>query len=248
MLQNRRGAVLLFSDQTEQLKGEEMRKNFTANVSHELRTPLTTICGYAELLKNNMVKGEDLEQFYGLIHRESSRLLTLVEDILRLSKLDEGHPGGQRQKVNLYEVVRAVCRTYELPASERGIALHFSGEPAFVLGDATLLDELAGNLVDNAIKYNVDGGKVEVSVTAGPQVLLKVRDTGIGIAPEHQSRVFERFYRTDTSRSKATGGTGLGLSIVKHAAEYHGAKITLRSQLGQGTAITVAFPPIQEEA
>ena len=247
MLANQRGAVLLFYDQTEQLKGEEMRKNFTANVSHELRTPLTTICGYAELLKNNMVKGEDLEQFYGLIHRETSRLLSLVEDILRLSKLDEGHPGGQRLKVNLYEVVGSVCRSFELPAAERGVSLHFSGEPAFVLGDGTLLDELAGNLVDNAIKYNVDGGKVEVSVTPGPSVMLRVRDTGIGIAPEHQPRVFERFYRTDTSRSKATGGTGLGLSIVKHAAEYHHAKITLKSQLGRGTDITVAFPPFQEE-
>jgi two-component system phosphate regulon sensor histidine kinase PhoR len=247
MLQNRRGAVLLFYDQTEQLRGEEMRKDFTANVSHELRTPLTTICGYAELLKNNMVKGEDLEQFYGLIHRETSRLLTLVEDILRLSKLDEGHPGGQRQKVNLCEVVSSVCHTFALPATERGVSLSFSGQPAFVRGDVTLLDELAGNLVDNAIKYNVDGGKVEVSVIPGSRVLLIVRDTGIGISPEHQPRVFERFYRTDTSRSKATGGTGLGLSIVKHAAEYHHAKITLKSQLGQGTEITVAFPPWQEE-
>ncbi len=246
-LENRRGAVLLFSDQTEKMQGEAMRKQFTANVSHELRTPLTTILGYADMLKNGMVKEEDLPQFYHLIHRESSRMINLMEDILRLSKLDEGYLSGKREKVSLLEVARAACESLELSAQEKKVSLSFSGGESDILGDATLLDELCYNLVDNAIKYNNENGAVEVTVSGGPQAVLTVRDTGIGIAPEHHARVFERFYRTDASRSKATGGTGLGLSIVKHAAEYHRGKITLKSRPGEGTTITVSFPGYQAE-
>ncbi len=246
-LEDPRGAVLLFSDQTDKVQGEAMRKRFTGNVSHELRTPLTTILGYAEMLEKGMVKEEDLGQFYRLIHRESSRMLTLVEDILRLSRLDEGYLNGKHEKVSLYETAKAACQSLELFASEKGVRLNFSGTEAFVLGDATLLGELCSNLIDNAIKYNRQNGSVLVSVSGGPQAVLAVEDTGIGIAPEHQSRVFERFYRTDSSRSKATGGTGLGLSIVKHAAEYHRGKITLKSRLGEGTAITVVFPSYQQD-
>lgn len=246
-LENRKGAVLLLSDQTDKLQGEAMRKRFTANVSHELRTPLTTICGYAELLNNNMVKQEDLGRFYSLIYKESSRMLTLVEDIFRLSRLDEGFQNGQRQRINLLQIAQGVCQSLQPMAEDKQVQLTCQGQDSYVSGDATLLDELCRNLVDNAIKYNVENGKVTVSVTGGSQAVLKVSDTGIGIEPEHQTRVFERFYRTDKSRSKVTGGTGLGLSIVKHAAEYHRAKITLNSQPSQGTAVTVVFPPPLDE-
>jgi len=244
----RPGAILLLSDQTYKMAGEAMRKRFTANVSHELRTPLTNISGYAELLDKGMVQEGDKGNFYALIHRESSRMLTLIEDILRLSRLDEGYAGGSRAKVNLHEQARAACQTMELSADEKEVTLHYEGEDAPVLGDATLLYELCANLVDNAIKYNVTGGSVTVRVSNGAQPVLTVADTGIGIAPEHQPQVFERFYRIDKSRSKQTGGTGLGLSIVKHAAEYHRARLSLHSQPGKGTTITVAFPPYREPA
>ena len=247
-LENRRGAVLLFSDQTEKMQGEFMRRQFTANVSHELRTPLTTILGYAEMLKNGMVKQEDLAKFYHLIYRESSRMINLMEDILRLSKLDEGYLGGKRQKVSLLEAAKTACESLELSAAEKKVSVSFVGGEANILGDETLLNELCYNLVDNAIKYNNENGTVEVMVTGGEQAVLTVRDTGIGIAPEHHSRVFERFYRTDASRSKSTGGTGLGLSIVKHAAEYHHGKISLKSKPGEGTTVTVTFPVYQEES
>lgn len=247
-IQGRSGAILLLSDQTDKLQAEDMRKRFTANVSHELRTPLTTICGYAELLDKGMVKSEDAGQFYGVILRESKRMLTLVEDILRLSKLDEGHLAGQKAAVNLHEVAKAVSQSLELMADERKVHLSYEGTDAWVLGDATLLDELCSNLIDNAIKYNVENGSVKVRVTNCAQAILTVTDTGIGIEKEHQPRVFERFYRTDKSRSKATGGTGLGLSIVKHAAEFHKAKITLQSQVGQGTSITVVFPALRAQS
>ena len=244
-IQGRSGSVLLLSDQTYKMEGESMRKQFTANVSHELRTPLTTICGYAELLDKGMVKPEDTGRFYSLIHHESSRMLALVEDILRLSRLDEGHLNARKQPVNLHEVARSVSQSLELHADEKGVSLSYEGGDAYVLGDATLLSELISNLIDNAIKYNVDKGSVKVEVTNGERAVLTVSDTGIGIEPEHRERVFERFYRTDNSRSKGTGGTGLGLSIVKHAAEFHKAKITLKSEPGKGTVISVAFPPLK---
>ncbi len=242
------GAVLLISDQTYKIEGEAMRKQFTANVSHELRTPLTTICGYAEMLDKGMVKPEDAGQFYHLIYREASRMLSLVEDILRLSRLDEGNKVGRKERLNLNAIARSITESLQLAADEKNVTLRYEGEDAQVFGEATLLDELCSNLIDNAIKYNVDGGEVRVSVKNGAQPVLTVSDTGIGIEPEHQDRVFERFYRTDKSRSKETGGTGLGLSIVKHAAEFHKAKINLTSKPGKGTTITVVFPVFKEEA
>lgn len=238
-----RGSVLLISDQTDKVEGEAMRKRFTANVSHELRTPLTTICGYAEMIEKGMVKPGDIPAFNGIILKESKRMLTLVEDILRLSKLDEGFPRGARDKVALDEVARSVCESLQPQAREKEVSLHFEGEAVLVTGDRTLLDELCMNLIDNAIKYNQPGGQVKVSTASRDgRVILTVADTGIGIAPEHQAHIFERFYRSDKSRSKATGGTGLGLSIVKHAAEYHKATISLDSMPATGTTISVSFP------
>lgn len=244
-IEGRQDAVLLLDDQTEKLEGEEMRKRFTANVSHELRTPLTTICGYAEMLEAGMVKDTDRQQFYQNIQQESKRMLALVEDILRLSKLDEGAVSANRQQVDLKAVAERACQSLAQAAKDKELALSFEGEEAFVLGDETLLFEICGNLIDNAIKYNVKDGRIQVRVTGGKNPRLTVRDSGIGIAPDHQPHVFERFYRTDTSRSKATGGTGLGLSIVKHAVEFHQATIKLNSSPGEGTEITVTFPPIQ---
>jgi len=242
-IEGRQDAVLLLDDQTEKLEGEEMRKRFTANVSHELRTPLTTICGYGEMLEAGMVAEADRERFYRNIQQESKRMLALVEDILRLSRLDEGALSARREQVNLKAVAERACQSLAQAARDKGLTLTCEGEDAFVLGDETLLFELCGNLIDNAIKYNVKDGRVAVSVTGGHQARLTVKDSGIGIAREHQPHVFERFYRTDTSRSKATGGTGLGLSIVKHAAEFHQAAIKLHSNPGEGTEIIVTFPP-----
>ncbi len=247
-VESRQGAVLLISDQTDKIEGEALRKRFTANVSHELRTPLTTICGYAEMFEKGMVKPEDIPSLSHVILKESKRMLTLVEDILRLSKLDEGFPRGSRDKLSLHEAAKAACDSLQPLANERELNLSFSGEEAFIRGDRTLIGELCTNLIDNAIKYNHPQGEVKVSVTArDKQAILTVADSGIGIEPEEQTRIFERFYRTDKSRSKATGGTGLGLSIVKHAAEYHGGKISLDSAIGRGTTISVTFPAYQEE-
>lgn len=243
-----RGAVLLISDQTEKVEGESTRKRFAANVSHELRTPLTTICGYAEMMDKGMVMPQDIPAISGVILKEGRRMLSLVEDILRLSRLDEGFPGGAHVRVGLFDVARAACESLLPAAKDKGISLACEGEEAFVLGDRTLLDELSSNLIDNAIKYNQAGGSVKVIVSAQNRgAVLTVSDNGFGIEPQHQSQIFERFYRTDKSRSKATGGTGLGLSIVKHAAEYHSAIITLKSTPGQGTTIRVAFPEPGEE-
>ncbi|MHC1786116.1 MAG: ATP-binding protein [Christensenellales bacterium] len=237
------GAVLLLQDVTSKLEGETMRKRFTANVSHELRTPLTAICGYSEMLVSGMVKKEDEKEFLTRIARESARMLALVEDILKLSKLDEGYPGGQRKKISLHKVAREAVAAFEKAALDKKVSLEMSGGKAEVLGDKTLLGEMVSNLIDNAIKYNREGGKVELSIKEGKSaVTLCVKDTGIGIEPSQQDKIFERFYRTDSSRSKETGGTGLGLSIVKHAAEYHRATLKLESQPGLGTSITVSFP------
>lgn len=174
-------------------------------------------------------------------------MLRLVEDILRLSRLDEGQMDSPKARINLASIAKEACHSLEPSAQDMGLQLDCQVEEAWVLGDATLLFELCANLIDNAIKYNVAGGKVQVQVTGGSQALLSVSDTGIGIEPVHQARVFERFYRTDTSRSKQTGGTGLGLSIVKHAAEHHKAKVSLQSQPGKGTRVSVLFPACQEQ-
>lgn len=220
---------------------EQSRREFTANVSHELKTPLQSILGSAELLENGTVAQPDIPQFAGRIRAEAQRLVALIEDILRLSQLDEGVE-LPREEVELLSLCREVRASLEPQAAAKGVILTVHGEPVSVIGARALLHELVYNLCDNAVKYNVEGGSVDASVTqTGQTVTLTVADTGIGIPPQDQERVFERFYRVDKSRSKAAGGTGLGLAIVKHAAQYHNAKIKLDSKIGNGTAVEVTF-------
>ena len=242
------GTVLLAFDVTEQALAESRRREFTANVSHELKTPLQTIIGSAELIENGLVKAEDMPRFIGHIRFEATRLVRLIEDIIRLSQLDEEQE-MPREDVNLYELCDEVVKSLEPTASARGIKLELVGGVCVINGVRRLLYEIVYNLCDNAIKYNVDNGSV--TVTANPDsdgALLSVSDTGIGIPPEHQSRIFERFYRVDKSHSKQSGGTGLGLSIVKHAVKYHNAKLELISAPGKGTTITVHFPAKEHKA
>lgn len=236
------GAVLMLMDVTEREEREKLRREFTANVSHELKTPLTSISGFAELMKNGMVKSEDVARFAGNIYSEAQRLIALVGDILRLSQLDEGTTGLERGPVDLAEVVKAVAERLRSAAEQRGIAFDLHLESASVQGNAQILDEMAYNLCDNAIKYNRDGGSVTIAVSADSgRPVLTVSDTGIGIPYADQARVFERFYRVDKSHSKEIGGTGLGLSIVKHGAAYHSAQVELESVPGKGTTVRVLF-------
>ena len=236
------GCVILAFDMTEQANAERSRREFTANVSHELKTPLQGIIGSAELIENGMVKPEDMPRFVGHIHQEASRLVTLIGDIIRLSQLDEGAEMPM-ETVDLLAVAGEARRDLTDAAAARKITVTVDGGGAVVTGVRRLLYEVMFNLCDNAIRYNRDGGSVAVTVTAeGDHAVLAVRDTGVGIAPEHQSRVFERFYRVDKSHSKASGGTGLGLSIVKHAVAYHHGTIALESRLGEGTEIRVTLP------
>ena len=238
------GTVLLAFDVTEQAAAERSRREFSANVSHELKTPLQSIMGSAELLENGLVKQEDVPQFVGVIRTEAARLVTLVEDIIHLSQLDEGIAPAEEQ-VNLLELARSAVSALRVRAKERHIDLSVSGENLMVDGVRSFLYEMFYNLIDNAIKYNLDGGRVEVAVSAGEiGATVSVKDTGIGIPPEYQARVFERFFRVDKSRSKASGGTGLGLSIVKHIAQYHHAVLSLHSRIGEGTNISIVFPNI----
>ncbi len=240
------GAVLLTFDVTEKAQAERIRREFTANVSHELKTPLTSIIGSADLIENGLVKPEDMPRFVGHIHTEASRLLSLVEDIIRLSQLDEG-VSLPDETVDLGEIAAETVSELCGKAEEKKvtISLDIDGD-AVLKGVPRLAQEIVYNLTDNAIKYNIEGGKVTVAVkkTDGGTVLT-VSDTGIGIPPEHTDRVFERFYRVDKSHSKAVGGTGLGLSIVKHAAACFGASVDLRSEVGKGTEITVKFPAVK---
>ncbi len=237
------GLVLLLQDVTEERTAEQNRQQFSANVSHELRTPLTTISGYAELLATGLARPEDTPELAGKIHQESRRMLSLIEDILRLSKLDEGAV-GEKQPIDLLLLARSCASKLSDFAHLQNVTLTVEGASAVVLGDRTLLEEMTLNLLDNAVKYNVRGGRVQVTTAMdGQRPCITVADTGVGIPEEHQSRVFERFYRVDKSRSKETGGTGLGLSIVKHGAQLHAAEITLRSKPGEGTTITLRFPP-----
>ena len=235
------GTVLLAFDVTEQAIAERSRREFTANVSHELKTPLQSIMGSAELLENGLVKQEDLPQFVGVIRTEAARLVTLVEDIIHLSQLDEGIAPA-KEEVNLLELADSAASALREQAEKRHISLSATGESAKISGVRGFLYEMLYNLIDNAIKYNIDGGKVEVAVSAGDTAItVSVKDTGIGIPPEYQARVFERFFRVDKSRSKASGGTGLGLSIVKHIAQYHHAEIKLHSGNGRGIIIEILF-------
>ncbi len=231
------GAVILAVDVTEAQNAEKLRREFSANVSHELKTPLQSIIGSAELLESGMVKPEDTPRFVGHIRREAKRLVNLIEDIIRLSQLDEGvaMPSETVDILALAEEVQSILRP---GAEDRNVTVSLSGAGFSVTGVLRMLHEVIYNLCDNAIKYNVPGGSVQIHAEND---CLTVTDTGIGIPQEHQDRIFERFYRVDKSHSKATGGTGLGLSIVKHAAAYHNAKITLDSTPGKGTTITIQF-------
>ena len=236
------GTVILAFDITEQEFAERNRREFTANVSHELKTPLQGIIGSAELIENGMVRPDDLPRFVGHIHAEAARLVTLIDDIIRLSQLDEGD-AMPTEPVDLLAVSQEAAENLHDAAAARDVTVSVAGQPAVIPGVRRLLYEVVYNLCDNAIKYNRDGGRVDVTVAADAGgSSITVADTGIGIAPEHQSRVFERFYRVDKSHSKASGGTGLGLSIVKHAVQYHHGRIELESTPGTGTTIRAIFP------
>ena len=236
------GTVILAFDITEQEFAERNRREFTANVSHELKTPLQGIIGSAELIENGMVKPGDLPRFVGHIHAEAARLVTLIDDIIRLSQLDEGDE-MPRETVDLLTLSQEAADDLKTAAAEKNIAIAVEGESETIGGVRRLLYEVIYNLCDNAIKYNVEGGSVKVSVgERDGKAFVSVADTGIGIAPEHQSRIFERFYRVDKSHSKASGGTGLGLSIVKHAVQYHHGTVELHSEEGKGTTICILLP------
>ena len=231
------GAVVLAFDITERLHSEQMRREFSANVSHELKTPLQGILGSAELLESGMVKPEDEARFVGHIRKEASRLIDLIEDIIRLSQLDEGVE-LPAENVDMLALAEEVKTTLNPSATQKNVSITVSGEGFSLSGARRLLYEMIYNLCDNAIKYNLPGGSVTIQAENNR---LTVRDTGVGIPAEHQDRVFERFYRVDKSHSKASGGTGLGLSIVKRAAAYHNAELKLESTPGTGTTITVIF-------
>ena len=236
------GVVILAFDITEKETAEQNRREFTANVSHELKTPLQGIIGSAELIENGMVKPEDMSRFVGHIRLEAQRLVTLIGDIIRLSQLDEGGD-MPRENIDLLSVASAVADDLLPFADGQGISIAVEGSPANVYGVKRLLYEIVYNLCDNAIKYNRQGGSVKIStVSEGGFSSVTVSDTGIGIAPEYQNRIFERFFRVDKSHSKSSGGTGLGLSIVKHAVQYHHGKIELTSAPGKGTSIKIDFP------
>ena len=237
------GAVVLLMDVTEREQREALRREFSANVSHELRTPLTSISGFAELMQAGLVPMEKVQEFSADIYRESRRLLELVNDIIKLSRLDEGGDKLELQRVELHALVENVLANLESVAEKCHVTLSLTGGAAYVTGVPALLSEMLYNLCDNAIKYNVDGGSVRVDIAQSTaETVLTVSDTGIGIPYAHQSRVFERFYRVDKSHSRQSGGTGLGLSIVKHAVQYLGGRIELESQPGKGTTMRVHFP------
>ncbi len=237
------GITLLVFDITEKEKAEKMRQEFTANVSHELKTPLHTISGYAELLAGGVAKPEDVPHFSKQIYTEARRMIALVEDIIKLSRLDEGSSETQRESTDLYPLAKATLQSLSQLAKDSNVTLSLQGTSAPLYGIRQFLSIIIYNLCDNAIKYNKHGGSVTVTVTnTAEYAVLSVRDTGIGIPEEAQERIFERFYRVDKSHSKSLGGTGLGLSIVKHAAKLHNAKIKLHSIPDTGTTVTVYFP------
>ena len=237
------GVVLLILDVTEKHQAETQRREFTANVSHELKTPLHAISGYAELMKSGLVRSEDMVGFADRIYTEAQRLIRLVEDILRLSRLDEDADADRREPVDLYVLAREAIANLEPTAQKNRVTIQLHGGSTPVFGSRQQLYGIVINLCSNAIKYNRPDGRVDVTLgREDGKAVLAVKDTGIGIAPEHHGRIFQRFYRVDKSHSKAVGGTGLGLSIVKHAALNHNAKIELESREGEGTTIRVVFP------
>ncbi len=227
---------------TENEAREKMRREFTANVSHELKTPLTSISGFAEIMRNGMVKSEDITRFAGYIFDEAQRLISLVGDIIKLSQLDDNELPVKKVRLDLYDACEAVIVSLQPAAEAKGVTFELKGQHAYIFGAEQIVDEIIHNLCDNAIKYNTDRGKVTVSVDKrGNSVELTVTDTGIGIPEADQARVFERFYRVNKGKSKQMGGTGLGLSIVKHGAGYHNAKIVLNSVPDKGTTVKIIF-------
>lgn len=237
------GAVILVLDVTEKEAQEQYRREFTANVSHELKTPLTSISGIAEIIRNGIVKPEDIPHFAGKIYDESQRLIALIGDIIKLSRLDENQVPMERETVDMLEMARDVVQQLSSVARKNGVTLVANGTHGQVQGVRQVLGEMVYNLCENAVKYNRAGGRVWVDVQqVADHVVLRVKDTGIGIPAAEQGRIFERFYRVDKSHSKAVGGTGLGLSIVKHGAALHHATISVSSEPEQGTEITLTFP------
>ncbi|MCI9145236.1 MAG: histidine kinase [Eubacterium sp.] len=236
------GAVIIIMDVTESVQREQLRQEFTSNVSHELKTPLTSISGFAEMMKSGDTPDSVVKDFSSSIYEEAQRLITLVNDIIKISELDEKKDKADMEEVDLFELSSDIISRLEPVAVKRNICLNLIGESTVLLGNEKILDEMIYNLCDNAIKYNADNGTVDVILNeSSKHIKLTVRDTGIGIPQSEQERIFERFYRVDKSHSKTIGGTGLGLSIVKHAAIYHNAEIKVKSELDKGTSITVMF-------
>ncbi len=239
------GAILIIMDVTERERGERLRREFTSNVSHELKTPLTSIYGVSDMLQSGLVKDEDVKDFAGTIKKESSRLISLIDDIIRLSQLDENTIPQEMETVDLWEITQQAAMRLSGKAEENQVVVKCAGVQTSIKGVEYIVDEIVYNLCENAIKYNKKGGEVKVTVRKeGGKSILMVVDTGIGIPKEDQARVFERFYRVDKSHSRKIGGTGLGLSIVKHAVSYLGGEIFLESVEGEGTAVTVTFPAV----
>ena len=239
------GAILIIMDVTERERGERLRREFTSNVSHELKTPLTSIYGVSDMLQSGLVKDEDIKDFAGTIKKESSRLISLIDDIIRLSQLDENTILQEMETVDLWEITQQAVMRLSGKAEENQVDVRCAGVQTGIKGVEYIVDEIVYNLCENAIKYNKKGGEVKITVRKeGGKSILTVADTGIGIPKEDQARVFERFYRVDKSHSRKIGGTGLGLSIVKHAVSYLGGEIFLESVEGEGTTITVTFPAV----
>lgn len=236
------GAVIVIIDITEIVKREHLRQEFTSNVSHELKTPLTSISGFAEMMKSGGTPNETVVDFSASIYDEAQRLIALVSDIMKISELDEGAVPAEKENVDIYELSNDIVKRLTPVGNKRNITLNVIGDTTYVYGTKKILNEMIYNLCDNAIKYNKDNGTVDVIVNqANNKTSVTVRDTGIGIPQNEQSRVFERFYRVDKSHSKLVGGTGLGLAIVKHAAAYHDAEVSLESTEGRGTSVTITF-------
>lgn len=237
------GAVMIILDITEKEAREELRREFTSNVSHELKTPLTTIYGISDMLVGGIVKPADIPGFAKNIRDEAGRMITLIQDILKLSQLDENTFSDQRERVDLYELAQSAAERLRPQADEKHVTISVTGERSEFTGIATVLEEMIYNLVDNAVKYNKQGGRADVDVrSSGGDIVVTVSDTGIGVPADSIDRIFERFYRADKSHSRKIGGTGLGLSIVKHGVSLHGGSITVKSSEGSGTTFTMALP------
>ena len=237
------GAVMIILDITEKEAREELRREFTSNVSHELKTPLTTIYGISDMLVGGIVKPEDIPGFAKNIRDEAGRMITLIQDILKLSQLDENPFSDQRERVDLYELAQSAAERLRPQADEKHVTISVTGERSEFTGIATVLEEMIYNLLDNAVKYNKQGGRADVDVrSSGDDIVVTVSDTGIGVPADSIDRIFERFYRADKSHSRKIGGTGLGLSIVKHGVSLHGGSITVKSSEGSGTTFTMALP------